>query len=439
MMRRGESLTIAIGLALLGVDRTVGAAPGRPNVILCMSDDQGWGDTGYNGHPVLKTPHLDRMAREGVRFERFYSAAPVCSPTRGSCLTGRHPQRYGIVHANAGNGPSKYPLPSREVTLAEILETGGYRCGHFGKWHLGDFSGPMRSSPADNGFETSFSTVRKVATVDPVGYFSNGKPYVGALKGDDSRLLMDRAVGFIESAARDERPFFAVIWFHTPHLPVFATPRWRALYKDHSEREQHYWGALSALDAQMGRLRETLDRLGVADDTMLWFASDNGPEGKAGRAPGSTGGFRGRKRDLWEGGIRVPGLLVWPARIPTPRVVSAPCVTSDYLPTILDALDLPDAGVMPRDGISLLPILEGRQTRRGSPIAFEFRKRVAVVDDRYKLTGPVDGSKAELHDLIEDGAETTDLTEKLPAQARRLKALLSTWRESCRASLAGND
>ena len=254
------------------------------NVILMMSDDQGWGDAGYNGHKILKTPHLDAMAAAGLRFNRFYSSSPVCSPTRGSCLTGRHPYRYGILYANAG-GPtalSRYLLPKEEITLAEVLSGRGYRTGHFGKWHLGDFEGKTRSAPSDHGFDEWFSTARKVATLHPdaASYRHNGNKVAGPLKGDDSKIIMDKAIPFIRSAVKQKKPFFAVIWFHTPHLPILAAEKHRKLYPGRKDKEKHYWGALTARDEQVGRLRETLRELDAARDTMLWFTSDNGPEGK---------------------------------------------------------------------------------------------------------------------------------------------------------------
>ena len=278
------------------------------NVILMMSDDQGWGDAGYNGHKILKTPHLDAMVAAGLRFNRFYSSSPVCSPTRGSCLTGRHPNRYGILYANAG-----YLLPKEEITLAEVLSGRGYRTGHFGKWHLGDFEGKTRSAPSDHGFDEWFSTARKVATLHPdaASYRHNGNKVEGPLKGDDSKIIMDKAIPFIRSAVEQKKSFFAVIWFHTPHLPILAAEKHRKLYPGRKDKEKHYWGALTAMDEQVGRLRETLRELDVARDTMLWFTSDNGPEGKkeGPGSPGTTGGLRGRKRSLFEGGVRVPGSL----------------------------------------------------------------------------------------------------------------------------------
>jgi arylsulfatase A-like enzyme len=453
---------------------------GRPNVILAMTDDQGWGDVGYNGHPTLKTPTLDEMARSGLRFERFYSGAPVCSPTRGSCLTGRHPYRYGIPFANSGH------MKKQEVTLAEVLKARGYVTGHFGKWHLGTLTkkvaesnrgGPRGvahySPPWDNGFDVCFSTEAKVPTYDPMKAPGSDKPYgthywtgpeqrvTDNLGGDDSRVIMDRVVPFVREAAKGKRPFFAVVWFHTPHLPVVAGPKHRKLYADLPEGAQHYLGCISAMDEQMGRLRRELRELGLADSTMLWFCSDNGPEGgRATPTNGTAGPLRGRKRSLFEGGIRVPGLLEWPARVKKPRTVNVPCGTEDYFPTVLDALGIgSDAKVRPLDGISLLAVIEGKMTERPRPLGRESRGQVALIDNRYKLirTGRRGGGRKRkgdqptqagpqkqlagwmLFDLLADPGEKNDLAAAKPDLVKQMAATVEQWRASCKKSSEGAD
>jgi arylsulfatase A-like enzyme len=428
------------------------AAPAEtPNVILCMADDQGWGDTGYNGHPVLRTPHLDAMASEGVRFDRFYAAAPVCSPTRGSCLTGRHPSRYRIGNANDGH------LPAEEINLAKILRDHGYRTGHFGKWHLGTLTTDRKDSnrgrpgatehyapPWDHGFDTCFSTEAKVPTWDPMVDPETGKEYgtyywtgpgelvTENLEDDDSRIIMDRALPFIHEAAKADQPFFAVIWFHTPHKPIVSGPPFTEGYADHAE----YYGCITALDAQMGRLREALKELGVAKNTMLWYTSDNGPENGT---PGTTGPYRDRKRSLYEGGVRVPGLLVWPDRIHAPRVVTAPAVTSDYLPTILEALGLPKPADRPLDGISILPQILGALETRPVPVAFHSRKQAALSDNRYKIYSDNAGKTWALYDLMADPGEATNIISREPEIAEKMIAQYEAWRESCVASAKGED
>ena len=440
----------AAAAALLspGLRQTGALADNPPNIILLLADDQGWGDTGYNGHQILKTPNLDAMAKAGMRFNRFYAGAPVCSPTRGSVLTGRHPYRYGILFANAdsGDGPSRYALPAPELTLAEAVKARGYVTAHFGKWHLGDFAGAKKSSPSDNGFDEWFSTVRKVSTFDPAGYWHNGVPVREKLSGDDSRILLDRALPFIERTVTKRKPFLLVIWFHTPHLPVVAAPEQRAKFASYSEKEQHYWGAFTALDEQVGRLRGALRRLGVHHNTMLWYASDNGPEGDGQSAdwPGTAGPWRGRKRSLFEGGIRVPGILEWPARVKPGRVTEMACSTSDYYPTVLELLGIKnEAQPQPLDGISLLPLIDGKMKERPTPLGFETMgdtrgsPKLAWIENRYKLLISPDGGQPLLYDLQQDPSETKDLAAALPEKVKAMEAALQKWRESCEASRLG--
>lgn len=455
------------------------AADTRPNIIFCMADDLGWGDTGYNGHPVLKTPNLDDMAGHALRFDRFYAAAPVCSPTRGSVLTGRHPYRYGITFANKGH------LKQEEICLAEVLKQLGYATGHFGKWHLGtlspDFSGkgPKRRprenymTPGMAGFDEWFSTEYAVATWDPYRrehahghydpralYWHNGRcvtdgPAEG-LTGCDSRIIMDKALPFIERAVRRGKPFFAVIWFHAPHMPVIGGPPYLAMYPNQPDDKRHYYAVVTAMDEQIGRLRRRLRELGVAEHTMLWFCSDNGPEGNPGprgRSQGSAGPFRGRKRSLYEGGVRVPGLLEWPARIRRPRVTAFPAVTSDCFPTVLDVLHyrIPPHLQRPYDGISLLPLIQGHMTHRPRPIGFQSDGMATLTDNRYKLFHNVSGRRRrsdngktpvrhwELYDLVKDPSETVNLAQRFPDRVRTMRATLEAWQASCKASAAGRD
>lgn len=436
-----------------------------PNVILCMTDDQGWGDTGYHGHPRLRTPNLDAMAGEGVTFERWYAAAPVCSPTRGSAITGRHPYRYGIFFANVGH------LPPEEVTIAEVLRQHGYATGHFGKWHLGTLTTELEdgrrggredqaghySPPWDRGFDVCFSTEVAIPTWNPMENQSFPSKYwtgPGAwatdnLEGDDSRVIMDRALPFIRAAAEREQPFFAVVWFHAPHSPVVAGPEYRAQYADQDEDHQHYYGCLTAMDEQVGRLRAELAQLGVADNTMLWFCSDNGPAGEGGgcaqhpgaRQQGTPGPYRGRKGSLYEGGVRVPGLLVWPHGCPEPRRVHVPCSTCDYFPTVMRELGytLPPELARPYDGIDLHPVLAGEQTLRGKPMGFESQSQTALTDDRYKLYRASQEHNCELYDLLADPYETDNLAAAHPDVVQRMAADLQVWRASCDESREGKD
>jgi arylsulfatase A-like enzyme len=443
----------------------------RPNIILMMADDHGWGDTGYRGHKFIRTPNLDQMAREGLQFERWYAAAPVCSPTRGSCLTGRHPFRYGIYSANVGR------LKPEEICLAELLQDHGYATGHFGKWHLGTLTtrikdanrgGPgserVFSPPWQNGFQVCFSTESKVPTFNPmknpasvsreartripVGDFYGTRYWTGVnqfvsfdeLTGDDSELITDRAIEFVKTSVAADQRFFAVIWFHAPHTPVVADAEHRNLYPDHPHGEygQHYHGCITAMDEQIGRLRGVLQNLDVSQNTMLWYASDNGPESTARTGAGSAGILRGRKRSLFEGGVRVPATLVWPEKITSHRNVEMPCVSSDYFPTIVDVLgaELPDR---PYDGVSLLPVIEGTSTERHQPIGFQHKNQIALVSGNDKLYSADKGKSWQLYDLEADPSETTDLAATKPRVLERLVSQTEAWLKSCRRSDQGDD
>ncbi len=467
---------IRIALATCLASLLVAApAPAATNVILCMTDDQGWGDTGYNGHPHLKTPHLDRMSREGVTFTRFYSAAAMCSPTRGSCYTGRNPYRFGVTFAMKGR------LEATEIPITSVLKKHGYTTGHFGKWHLGTLSkkkgdqkrwgafagDPVRyyCPPWDRDVDVCFVTESKVPTWDPLidpgpvkgkgkgkrkgkgeaneaaaettekpygnDYFAGpGQTVTENTRGDDSRVIMDRVLPFIRGAVEKKQPFLAVVWFHTPHSPVVGGPKYREMYAGQPEPAQHYYAAVTAMDEQVGRLRAELKRLGVDGNTMLWFCSDNGPARQGSpRHVGSNGGLSGYKLSIREGGIRVPGLLVWPDKIKKPRTVGAPCVTSDYFPTILDALgiELPDDRVY--DGISLLPLVRGERKTRDAPIGFLNRdgNEAVWMEDRYKLIAGRKG--VQLYDIPADPAEKTDLADKLPEVRARMQAALAAWKD----------
>lgn len=447
---------------------------GKPNVILVMADDLGWGDVAYNGHPVIKTPHLDAMAANGLKMNRFYAGAPVCSPTRGSVLTGRHSTRFGVATANQGH------LKDAEVSLAEVMKSQGYATGHFGKWHLGtmtqDYSGKKNRKPEENystpgtsGSDEWFATEYAVSTWDPydpanahggvvdprVLYHENGKNIVDGvaegLVGCDSRIIMDRALPFIENQVKSDTPFFTVIWFHAPHTPVVAGPEYLAMYPDQEEDKQHFYGVVTAIDDQMGRLRTSLKEWGVADNTMVWFCSDNGPEGNPeakGRNQGSAGPFRGRKRSLYEGGVRVAGILEWPAKVSAGRETDFPAVTSDYFPTVLDVLGfrIPEMDTRPYDGISLLPLIENDIQERPRPIAFQGHGLATLSDNRYKLVnnpeqqrhrsdnGATPISEWELYDLVNDPSESTNIASKHPELVKKMKSQLIAWQISCEAS-----
>ena len=454
----------------------------RPNIMFIMCDDLGYGDTGFNGNEVIKTPCLDALRGEGARFTRFYAGGPVCSPTRGTCLTGRHYSRYGITHANVGC------LPSQEITLARMTRSLGYTTGHFGKWHLGtldrEYSGNTARRPAieyappwERDYDTSFVTEFCAPTWDPgrkydpetmertdepwgSPYYCDGEKVTEMLLGCDSKHIADRAETFIRDAAAREQPFLAVVWFHAPHSPVFAGPDFLAMYEDEDIDRAHYYGAVTAMDRQVGRLNDLVKELGIEDDTIVWFCSDNGPEGRGNpeshadrrfrRHCGSTGGLRGRKRSLFNGGVGVPSLVKLPNLVVPGSKFTTPCSTLDYFPTVRDLLGYRMPDDRPLDGASLIPLLRGDSAIRPVPIPYRFlgtehemfgSPTLALVDNDHKFLTNLsrDGTDDMLFDLDADIKETTNLVGQHPDRVREMRRQLEAFMASCRNSHFGRD
>ncbi|MCA9192937.1 MAG: sulfatase-like hydrolase/transferase [Planctomycetales bacterium] len=480
-------LSVAFSLYVAFVwpaDNASGQPASSPNVILCMADDLGWGDTGYNGHPLIKTPNLDAMARAGARLDRFYVGSPLCVPSRAGFLTGRVAVRCGMGDHRGAVSHLRW----EELTLAELAKTAGYTTGHFGKWHLGMLTPDYQDekqvlmTPGMAGFDEWFSSPSSVATHDPyidpgaigrslggkytpspidprAGYIDNGRPLDAPISGCAAEIVMDRAISFIQKNSNQQKPFLAVIWFNPPHTPVVGHPQFMSqYYSGLPQNQQHYYSLATSIDAQMGRLRTTLRELGIADNTLLTFTSDNGPGPPIGRVrkpearlQGSSGPFRERKASLYEGGIRLPGLVEWPTRIKSNTVVQAPCSTLDYMPTVATLLGvaLPNR---PYDGMDIMPLLEGKQTERGQPIGFYFRDAVAWSGERFKLISAqqgsgrntdiainVDAKNFELFDLTVDPGETKDVADQHPEIVRSMKAQLQHWLTSVENSREGKD
>jgi len=322
-----------------------------PNIILCMADDQGRGDMGYYGHPYVKTPNFDAMSEASLRLDRFYSAAPVCSPTRASVLTGRHPNRTGVLNHGL-------PMRPQESTIAEALQKKRYATGHFGKWHVGSLQKNSPVNPSRFGFDEWLSGMNFFDR-DPL-LCHNG--VVQRYEGESEEIVVDAAIDFIRKQAKQERPFLAVVWFANPHAPHEALPKYKKLYE--GKPHAGYFAEITAMDHAFGKLRRAIRDSGIRDNTILWYTSDNG-----GLAKESSGG-RAKKGSIYEGGLRVPAMIEWPNGISAPDTSSIPCVTSDIYPTLLDITGMQAPHDRPLDGVSLLPLLNGRMKSRSEPIGF---------------------------------------------------------------------
>ena len=408
----------------------------RPHIILVMADDQGWGQTGYYNHPVLKTPHLDEMAERGLRFDRFYAGAPVCSPTRASVLTGRTNDRTGVESHG-------YALRKQETTLSEILNKAGYATGHFGKWHLNGIRGPGvpilkedSHGPQNFGFDTWVS-VTNFFDMDPLlsrqGIFTE-------MEGDSSEVTVREAIQFIDHH-HQKHPTFSVIWFGSPHDPARASEEDRKPFGMLDEKSQHHHGELVAMDRSIGELFSALEERNLKDQTLVWFCSDNGGLPKI--KPSTVGNLRGNKGTIFEGGLRVPGIIHWPKLITHPRVTSYPASVLDIVPTVLDLLKIehPDPNHT-LDGISLVPLMQRNLSRREKPIPFRHLQRAAWIDNDYKLLSQGrdrQGERFELYNLEADPSESNDLAKLEPEKFERMLSDFRSWNESVNRSVAGLD
>lgn len=434
LARLCRAATAALGLA--GMAATAGTETAPPNIVLVLTDDQGWGETGYNGHPTLRTPNIDALAAAGITLTRFYAASPVCSPTRASLLTGRSNDRTGVLDHG-------YRLRHAETTLPEALAAAGYATGHFGKWHLNGLRGPGvpllaedTHGPGAAGFETWVSTSNYYddhPMLSRQGVFTN-------LEGDSSEAAMGEAIAFMRAAVARDRPFFAAVWTGAPHLP------WTSIYADdpalaHLDEEvRAHHGEILGIDRSVGRLRAFLRDAGIAEDTLVWFQSDNG--GLAAGGPAATGGLRGSKGMLYEGGLRVPSAVEWPGRIPAGSRSSVPVGSVDFLPTVSALAGLPaEVYPAPLDGADVSGLLTGGTFDRGAPLYFRYRNGLVALDGDTKLMIP-DLSRPDdmaLYDLGADPAETRDIAAERPETAQRLQARAMAWSAGVEASLAGAD
>lgn len=432
----------------------------RPNVILIMTDDQGYGDFGSMGNPVVRTPHLDAMAARGAQMSTFY-VSPVCSPTRASVLTGRYNFRTRVI--DTWNGMSL--MDPREVTIAEILRDAGYRTGIFGKWHLGD-NYPMR--PQDQGFEESL--VHRGGGIgqpsDPPGgegkytdaiLFHRGEPV--QTSGYVTDVYFDRAMTWIEETHALGNPFFAYIPTNAPHDPLTDVPL--DLYESYRQEDlgsdrfpqdaghplpdrlnedaiARVYSMITNIDDNVGRLFDRLDALGLTDNTLVIFISDNGPAGVR-----YVGGLRGQKTSVWEGGIRSPLFMHWPARLGAGRSSDAVVAHIDLLPTILDAVGLPSDGLL-LDGKSFLPLLTTEdaawperpiviQAHRGSvPQRYH---NFMIREGRWKLVHASGFGREsfegdpifQLFDLGTDPFEEFDVSAENPEVMSRLRRSYDAW------------
>lgn len=474
-----------------------------PNIILLMGDDHGWDEVGYNGHPFVKTPVLDNMATSGLRLDRFYSGHPSCSPTRGSFMTGRHPNRYGTFSPN-------WSIRPEEISIAKVLKEAGYASAHFGKWHLGPVKKESPTSPGAMGFDEWLSH-DNFFELDPV--FSRNGETPQKIMGESSEILVEEAIQFIQKSKSKNRPFLVVVWFGSPHEPYSGLPADLALYDNLpdslTEKEvgltsnetgervirplrevlRERYAEITAMDRSIGRMRDFLKNNDLKENTLVWYCGDNGTPSSAARTGMS---LRGQKGNMYEGGIRVPGVVEWPAIIKEPGITSAISVTSDILPTLAEMANLPLPN-RPMDGISLIPYFSNTNKQRTNPVYFwsfnhnrvinetsipyidpklqegttplvkmmagkhtrtfrnfhydeigekDFSGNRSMMKNEYKLvlegqSSNMDG--IELFNIQNDPGETNNLADAHPEVVKDMQAEFHQWQESVLNSLKGAD
>jgi arylsulfatase A-like enzyme len=431
----------------------------KPNILFIFADDWGWGDLGCHGHPYIKTPNIDRLAREGTDFRRFTVASGVCSPSRTAVMTGHFPARYHIdghfawVRNNASRGMPDWLDPEAPL-LPRMLQRAGYRTAHFGKWHLANDMIPDSPLPEVYGYDRAWA-------------FN--------CAGGQLPVHQDAAetIRFIEQTNREGKPFFVNLWIHEPHTPFHTVPKYEWRFRDlEQEEDRIYASVISHADDRIGEVLQTLDRLHIADNTLVVFSSDNGPARAGGTAKleliydtatgagwgiagskGVTGGRRGYKASLFEGGVGVPFIARWPSKIAAVSVDNTSLISAvDLLPTFCEIA----GAVLPEnytpDGISIVRTLMGEETpKRSKPLFWKFQSTWpppkarpdhwvswAVVHESWKLVVNEDFKHFELYQITTDVSESADLAATQPEVAGKLLGMIKAWKQTLPSEPRGN-
>jgi arylsulfatase A-like enzyme len=423
----------------------------KPNIVFIFADDWGWGDLSCHGNTWLKTPNLDQLASEGIDFAQFNVLNPVCSPSRAALMTGLYPARF-CIHQHfatpAQNHARNMPdwLDPQAVTLPRLLKQAGYRTGHFGKWHL-------------TNRETHGSPKPEAYGYDEAAVFNGGAEWPSV----DLHATAPNTAAFIK--ANKDKPFFINVWLHESHTPHVPTKESMEKWKHLDEQKQVYAAVITDGDDAVGLILDALKEAGVEDNTLVLFSSDNGPEstgtqkgfaakddhtGSQGYGTyysiGDTGGLRGRKRSLFEGGVRVPFLVRWPNRVPAGTKNETTVLTAvDMLPTLCSAAGVTLPEGYASDGENLFDALSGEVVSRTRPIFWEWRgtvrepdwwPRLAVRDGDWKLAIANEPGRAELYRLSDDRGEARDMAAEHPEIVARLSAMAAAWVKTLPASPA---
>lgn len=416
----------------------------KPNVIFIFADDFGWGDISKHGHPDIRTPHIDKLAAEGSEFYQFSVSNPVCSPSRAAVMTGLYPSRTSIHRHLSGfehhtNFAMADWLDPKLINMPKIMKSAGYKTAHFGKWHLGNNGG------APEAREYGYDEAKVFNGNGPQTTFSG---------------LYEDAIDFM--GRHKDVPFFINLWIHETHTPHDPSPESLAKYQHLNEQDRVYAAVVDGADQRIGKVLKALDDLNLANNTVVLFSSDNGPEHTGTKkqirhndsklplmqgevsygkyySTGSSGGLRGGKRDTYEGGLRVPFIVRWPANVPAGRADTVSTITAvDLLPTFADIAGATLPVGYHSDGQSVLPLLKGGTINRKKPLFWEWRygkdsaqkPMLAVREGPWKLFLHQQDDTVELYNVMRDRAETMNVASQYPDLVKRLKARVLEWKKT---------
>jgi len=431
-------LTFAFLLPFISVK-----AANQPNIVVMLADDLGAGDLSCYGSPENKTPNLDKLAQQGIQFSDFYAASAVCSPSRAALQTGRFSVRAGVYSWVATS--QKMHLRVEETTIAELLKSGGYSTAHIGKWHLGydlvkgKGDGP---NPGHHGYDYWLATGNNAnpSHRNPNNFVRNGVA-LGEIKGYSCQIVADETLDWLDNHRDKSKPFFINVCFHEPHQRVASPPELAARHPNVKQPE--YYGCIENMDDAAGRILKKLDAMGVADDTLVIFTSDNGSY-RTDRA--NNRNLKGRKTQLWEGGIREPGIIRWPGKIKPGSQSDVPAGLVDILPTACDAAGVPLPKGVTLDGTSLLPLFSSGSLCRPKPLYWFYNpsRPVCVIRDgdyclladpelplsrgnmfKESFIGDIKKTALlnfRLHNLRKDPPQDVDLSQKEPEIFSKMKA-----------------
>jgi arylsulfatase A-like enzyme len=428
--------SLAVLAALLGLSSQATAedsaqggkrsADGRPNIVLIVADDLGYSDLGFQGGKDIPTPNLDALAKSGVRCTDGYVSGPYCSPTRAGLLTGRYQQRFGHEFNPGPKADKKFGLPLDQVTLATRLKEAGYATGMVGKWHLG---GSTEQHPLNRGFDEFF------------GFLGGAHPYLinetngqtilrGFEVAGEKEYLTDafsrEAVAYVEK--HKDEPFFLYYTFNAVHGPLQAIEKYTSRFPNiENEKRRTYAGMLSAMDDAVGKFQETLEKAGIAENTLIVFISDNGGPTQANASNNLP--LNGVKATVWEGGVRVPFVVSWPGHLPEGEIYSKPVIQVDLCPTLLAAAEVKtDEAKAKFDGVDLLPYLSGKKDQPPhDALYWRFGPQWAIRSGNYKLTKVPAFEKPQLFDLASDIGESKDLSVDKPELVKELTVKWQQW------------